>query len=94
MSKFGGMKNPKAPSTGGDGGFGRDKAIGEDFGRYDRDPDSWLRGYVGGEIPGGENRFGDCDDWDGDEGECCTYTDGDADGFTPADRRRGYKVVS
>ncbi len=90
----GGVKGTvKPPSSGGDGGFGKDIKIGEDFGTYDQDPESWLRGYVGGEVPGSKHRFGEQHDWDGDEGtfECCT--EGDAPGFSASDRRRGYKTV-
>ena len=93
MTKLGGLRNERAPSRSGDGGFGKDKAIDDDFGRYDRDPDSWLRGYVGGEVPGGEFRFGEQHDWDGDEGSFQYCTEGDAPGFSKSDRQRGYKCI-
>lgn len=90
----GGIKGKARPaSTGGDGGFGKDKAIGEDFGRYDRDPEAWLRGYVGGEVPGGTFRFGEQHDWDGDEGSFEYPEYENPEGFSDADCNRGYKKV-
>jgi hypothetical protein len=90
----GGMKGKaKPPSDSGDGGFGKDLPIGDNFGTYDANDSAWLRGYVGGEVPGGKTRFGDVGDWDGDEGKCCGVdSEGHAPGFSKADRARGYKT--
>ena len=95
MAKRGGMRSDRGPSDSGDGGFGKDKKISNDFGTYEEDGSAWIRGYVGGEVPGGKHRFGDSEDWDGDEGEpddCCEHGEG-AEGFSKADLRRGYKTV-
>jgi len=56
----------------------------------------WTRGYIGGEISGegmGGGRFGEPDDWDGDEGDCC-YPEAEGSGVGKAALRKGYTVLS
>jgi hypothetical protein len=61
----------------------------------------WTRGYVGGEISGegmGGGRFGEPDDWDGDEGDMaheCEVIEGNLGPFSISKSacRKGYKVL-